>query len=195
MYNQDLNTELRRRVTAASQNPEFVHHAWFVEYHLDVVQHIAAELCSVYPKVDAKLVDALVWLHDYEKIIDFDNQYNTELVATRRLMEEVGYEKQAIEDMAGIINRYNAKQDLPSAPIELQIVSSADGASHLVGPFITLYWYEHPHKSIGELQADNRKKLATDWSQKITLPEVKAAFNARYQFALEHAGQLPARYF
>ncbi|MEK7153877.1 MAG: hypothetical protein AAB834_08050 [Patescibacteria group bacterium] len=31
-------------------------------------------------------------LHDYEKIIDFDNQYNTELEATKELMRQIGFE-------------------------------------------------------------------------------------------------------
>jgi hypothetical protein len=83
---------------------------------------------------------------------------------------------------------------LATAPIEIQIVSSSDAASHLVGPFITLYWHENPSMTIAELQAENAKKLTIDWEKKITLPEVKAAFAQRYEYALEIAGVLPDRF-
>lgn len=188
MIDDTKNTLLKKFVTARSQNQNFRHHDWFVKYHLEIVEHIAHELCEVYPEADKQYVDALLWLHDYEKIVNFDSQYNTELVATRELMKEVGYLPEVIDEMANTISIYNAKNDLHSAKIEIQIVSSSDAASHLVGPFITLYWYENPSKSIEELQNENKRKLTVDWEKKITLPEVKEAFSQRHQNALEIAG-------
>ena len=194
MFDEAKNRLLRRKVIERSGDKRFVHHRWFVKYHLEIVERIARELCARYPTADTGLVDALVWLHDYEKIVDFDNQYNMQLEATATLMQRVGYAPHAVQQMCGMINRYNAKADLASSPIEIQIVSSADAASHLVGPFITLYWYENPSKSIEELQAENQRKLAVDWEKKVTLPEVKAAFDARYQNALEIAGIMPVSF-
>lgn len=189
-----MNEQLKAKVIEASSNPDFIHHEWFVKYHLEVVERIARELCGIYALADPSKVAALVWLHDYEKIIDFDNQYNTDLAATRRLMQDIGYDSQTIEEFAGLINVYNAKQELSRAPIEVQIVSSADAASHVVGPFITLYWYENPTTSISQLQAENRRKLAKDWDAKITLPEVRRAFEPRFKHAMEIAGELPDSY-
>lgn len=185
---------LKQSVIEASAAENFIHHRWFVKYHLEIVEQIAMELCDRYAQADRLLVKLMVWLHDYEKIVDFDNQYNTELAATKELMSRHGFDEETISYVADQINVYNAKVDLPSAPIETQIVSSADAASHLVGPFVTLYWYENTHKSIEELQADNLHKLTKDWEKKITLPEIRERFKSRRDHALEIAGQLPEKY-
>lgn len=194
MIDEETNHQLKQQVIERSRDENFVHHRWFVEYHLEIVEKLANELCERYPDADTAFVNALVWLHDYEKIVDFDDQYNTELEATRVLLESVGYAPEATKQLCDAINRYNAKDNLSSAPIEIQIVSSSDAASHLIGPFMTLWWYENPTKSIEELQNDNKRKLAVDWDKKITLPEVKEAFRQRYQHALEVAGSLPAAF-
>lgn len=109
-------------------------------------------------------------------------------------MEKIGFDEVTIRETLEQINVYNAKTDLPNAPIETQIVSSSDAASHLVGPFITLYWYENTHKTMEQLQSDNLAKLSKDWSKKITLPEIKARFGSHYGRALEIAGKLPEKY-
>ena len=189
-----LLQELKQAVTMRSADPSFVHHAWFVTYHLEIVETIAAELCEKYPEADRFKVMALAWLHDYEKIIDFDNQYNTELKATKQLMRRLGLDSDFIKDMANSLNIYNAKENLSAASIEIQIVSSSDAASHVVGPFTCLYWYENPTKTIEELMASNIRKISVDWEKKITLPEVKEAFASYRDFNLQVAGQLPQRY-
>lgn len=194
MFNDENNQKLKQKIIERSNNQIFRHHKWFVKYHLEIVERISQELCERYPVADRYFVHALVWLHDYEKVVDFDNQYNTELAATRSLMEEVGYSSEAIEKMAQSINQYNSKENLKEAIIEVQIVSSSDAASHLVGPFFTLWWYENPSKSIEELQADNKSKLTVDWKKKITLPEIKRAFEHRHNYMLEMAGDLPTSF-
>lgn len=189
-----LLTDLKKRVTQKSSDPRFKHNAWFVTYHLEIVEAIAIELCDKYPSADKNYILTLVWLHDFEKIIDFDNQYNTELIASKELMKEVGYDQGFIDRMYDDLNMYNAKNNLHLAPIEIQIVSSADAASHFIGPFAELYWYENPDKSIQQLQSDNIKKLTTDWDLKITLPEVKEASYDRYLSKRASAGILPDKY-
>jgi hypothetical protein len=81
--------------------------------------------------------------------------------------------------------------DLREVPLEVQIVASADGCSHMVGPFLSLYWREHPELSTEELLAANKAKLEKDWNRKITLPEARAAFAARHEFLLEPTGKPP----
>lgn len=188
------NKTLKAKITEQAGNPRFIHHEWFVKFHLEVVEQIADELCDIYTQANRLHVNNLVWLHDYEKIVDFDHEHNTDLAATQKLMEEVGFMQEAIRAMATQINQYNAKQDLPNAPIEIQIVSSADAASHLVGPFFATYWHDHPDMSFAELQTENTRKGLVDWEQKITLPEIKRAFASRRQFFQELIGNLPSRY-
>src|SRR5580704_15099956 len=61
-------------VTELSANPNFFHHKWFVTWHLQVVERLALELTDHYPDADRDLVQVMAWLHDYAKIIDFDNE-------------------------------------------------------------------------------------------------------------------------
>lgn len=191
---QQLLDKLKSAVTQRSTAKNFVHHKWFIKYHLEIVENIATELCDKYLDANRFKVLVLAWLHDYEKIIDFDNQYNTELEATKKLMREIGFETDFIEEMATNLNIYNAKDNLEAASIEIQIVSSSDAASHSVGPFMCLYWYENPTLSVDELMAANIRKISVDWEKKITLPEVKEAFAKYRTFNLQVAGQLPEKY-
>lgn len=189
-----INQALKTIVTERAGNPAFRHHEWFVKFHLEIMEHIAQELCDIYTNADPLRVNNLIWLHDYEKIVDFDNEHNSDMAATRELMREVGFAPDTIDEIVAQIITFNAKQDLLHAPIEIQIVSSADGASHLVGPFFATYWHDHPEMSFTDLQTENTRKGAVDWEKKITLPEVKKAFAARRQHFLELIGQLPDKY-
>lgn len=47
----------------------FIHHEWFVEHHLQIVESLANELCDLYPNADRHIVFAMVWLHDFCKIL------------------------------------------------------------------------------------------------------------------------------
>lgn len=193
-YEQKLLDKLKLAVAERSADESFIHHKWFVKYHLEIVEKIALELCETYTNANKFKVISLAWLHDYEKIINFDNQYNTELKATKKLMHNLGFEKDFIDQMAIDLNIYNAKDNLSSASLEIQIVSSSDAASHFVGPFMCLYWYENPDFSIDKLLESNIKKITIDWERKITLPEVKSAFLTYRKLKLQEAGIFPEKY-
>ena len=76
----------------------------------------------------------------------------------------------------------------------VQIVSSADGASHFVGKFFSTYFRDDPIESIKETEEKIKNKIKQDWDRKIVLPEVKIAFKDRYFIALELVGEYPDKF-
>jgi len=196
---QEKIAAFRQHVIEASANPDFFHHKWFVPWHLEIVQKIARQLCEHYPKANRDLVDIMVWLHDYGKILDFNNQYDMGKVSRQKL-HELGFPddlaSQAV-DYIGILDK-KMELDLHTAPLEVQIVSTADGCSHMIGPFLSIFWNEATDKNFAgleyqELMALNLAKIEKDWNRKIVLPEARQAFKQRYHFLREQAGELPDR--
>lgn len=183
-------------VKQTSANPNFIHHKWFVQYHLEIVEKIALELCDIYPDADRDFVRLLAWLHDYGKTLDFDNQYDVTLTAGREKLTEIGFDAATVDRAIAAMEVIDRKNwdELQNASIEIKIISSADGASHHVGPFFALWWYENANKDYKELMEDNIKKTEKDWNRKMVLPEVRRAFEGRHNYILELNGRLPDRF-
>ncbi len=199
---QDKIQQFKAHVTEVSANPDFVHHKWFVQWHLEIVERLAMELLEFYPQADRDLVLVLVWLHDYGKILDYDNQYQKTLVAGREKLSELGLPAEFVDTVIGYAETLDKKLelDIAQAPIEVQIVSTADGCSHMVGPFIYIVWNEATDKTfagktLAELMEADRKKADKDWNHKIVLPEARKAFEIRYRLLCEQSGELPQRFF
>jgi hypothetical protein len=186
--------KVRNQIVKLAEDPAFIHHKWYVKHHLTIVEQISLELCEIYQAANQDLVLLLVWMHDYGKIT---NQPATESKVTgERFLIDEGVEIELARQVMNsleIIDRKNANE-LMAAQVEIQIVSSADGASHMVGPFFSIYWWENSDLSIDELQSRNLKKLKTDWERKIVLPEVKQAFESHYRYLLGNFGGTIKRY-
>jgi hypothetical protein len=187
---EELVDTFKKHVIELANKPKFPHHAWYIEYHLNIVERISLELLDKYPEADANLVRLLTWLHDYGKIVDHPNQYTATLTEGRKALLEVGFSQSITDTMMTWIEIFDGKENLhsESTPIEVKIVSSADAASHLVGPFFYLYWYEYSDKPFKDLMAENVRKATVDWDKKVVLPEIHAAFNNRHEVLLEQAG-------
>lgn len=191
----------KQHVTEISANPDFVHHKWFVKWHLKVVEQIARELLQHYPDADKDLVEVMVWLHDYGKILDYDNQYQKTLTAGRRKLTELGFAPEFVEAAVNNIEILDKKMelDLNQAPIEVKIVSSADACSHLTGPFMSIFFnFEtdptFKDRDLDQLLQGNIAKANKDWQRKIVLPEARQAFEWRYRAILEQSGQFPEKF-
>lgn len=180
---------LKKYIRRLTQDDSFVHKEWFVTYHLEIAERLATELCDLHKEADRNLVTALVWFHDYGKIIDFPHEHQATQDKGLSKLLELGFEHAFAREVIQGIKLIDEKTDLPNSSIEVRIASSADGASHLIGPFYLLYWREHPDMSIGDLILENRRKLEIDWDKKIVLPEVKKAFKDRYHFLREQFGE------
>lgn len=191
----------KTHVKEASANPEFVHHKWFAKWHLEIVERIAFELCEHYSEADRELVEVMVWLHDYGKILDFEHEYEATLSEGPKILRKLGFPDDFAGKAVGNIETLDKKLeiDLHEAPIEVQIVSSADGCSHLVGPFMHIFWHEATDKTfVGrtfeQLMEGNLRKAKKDWEYKIVLPEARAAFELRHRFLCEQSGELPEKF-
>ncbi len=193
---QGLILKLKKHVLAESQNPNFKHYKWYLKYHLEIVERISLELCDIYKSADRDMVLLLVWLHDYEKILGSAKQEKMDYLKTKEKLIDFGFSKAMILKIISYLLIIDQKNDLDlkQAAIEVKIVSSADAASHLVGPFYQLWWYENPKKDYKELMADNMNKALVDWNKKIVLPEIKLAFKDRYELVLEQSGKIPNKF-
>src|SRR3989344_2998917 len=170
----DLIQTFRTSVIEAAQNPNFIHHKWYVKYHLEIVEKISRELCEIYTAADKDLVTLLVWLHDYGKMIDTSNQHSSTLVNGKTKLLELGFPSDLVEKAISYIDIFDKKLDLDkeTTPIEIKIVSSADAASHIVGPFYYLWMPENPNLDHEELMQSTIQKTTMEWEKKVVLPEV-----------------------
>lgn len=188
--------ELKKDIIAKASNSSFVHHKWFVKYHLEIVEKISLELSDIYRKANKDLVLVLVWLHDYKKIIASTNEQDASNYLSASSLIARGFSKDFVETILSYLEMIDKKLELNLnlAPIEVKIVSSADAASHLIGPFYYLWWHENSNKTYQELMQDNINKAHKDWKYKMVLPELRQAFKARHEFLLEQSGQLPSSF-
>jgi hypothetical protein len=174
--------------------PDFEYHEWLFEYHLEIVKKIAMELCDIYKDADRDLVEAMVWFHDFGKPLDRKNERAVTVVEGPRVMRECGFPEEFIQKTIEYWKLMEQKNDIDirTTPIEVQIVSTADGASHFTGVFYSSYWADG--LSFTETQEELRAKITKDWERKIVLPEARAAFLGHYNRALEMLGEFPGRF-
>ena len=189
---QNLLQNLKLHIITLCENPDFIHHKWYVKYHLSYVEQISFELCEIYPDADWDAVFALVWMHDYGKIISYNHQYD-KYKEWEKCMNELWFDKEFSAKISHYAQKLDEKNNLAdlSTPREIQIVSSADAAAHLIGPFYYLWWYENSQKDFEELMKNNLAKLQKDWNLKVCLPEIREKFQSRFEIVQEQSGIIP----
>jgi hypothetical protein len=171
---------------------DFKYHEWMVNYHLKIVEKIAMELCDIYTNADRDIVEALVWFHDFGKPIDEENERPTTLREAPKVMIECGFPQEFIDKVIEYWQLTEKKNeiDIRTTPIEVQIMSSSDGASHFTGVFYPSYFNEDGD-NFATTQKHLKEKIEKDWNRKIVLPEVQKAFAGRYIRAKEMLGEFP----
>ncbi|MFA7209448.1 MAG: HD domain-containing protein [Parcubacteria group bacterium] len=174
-------------------NENFPYREWFIDDHLMIVERIALELCDIYPDADRNLVEALVWFHDFGKPIDMGNEYETTKTRGVEAMRSIGFEEKFIERVLELWVTMEKEQeiDISKEAIEVQIICSADGASHFTGLFYSSYFRDERGESLESIKNRIRAKIRKDWEKKMVLPEIKKTFEKRYIRALEIVGEYP----
>jgi hypothetical protein len=192
---QENLTKFKNVVRENFSRKDFTYHEWMVEYHLDIVERIALELCDVYKQADRDIVLALVWFHDFGKPLDEQNERVMTLQEGPKAMRACGYTQEFIDTVVEYWQLMEKKNeiDIRTTPMEVQIVSSADGASHFTGVFYPSYFNEDGD-DFATTQQHLREKIEKDWNRKIVLPEAREAFHNRYERALEMLGKFPEKF-
>lgn len=170
---------------------DFQYHEWMGEYHLEIVERIAMELCDVYAEADRDIVQAMVWFHDFGKPFNEEKEREITLEKGPEVMLDCGFSKDFIGKVIEYWKLMEKKNeiDIKNTPIEVQIVSSADGASHFVGVFHASYFGDG--NDFKNTQKNLQKKIEQDWSRKMVLPETRNAFEGRYKRSKELLGEFP----
>ena len=123
---QDLIDKFKAHVIDECSNPSFVHHKWYVKYHLNIIERLINELSSVFPDADRDILHTMIWLHDYGKIIDSNKQYSTTLISGKDKLLELGFDCVFVEKVIRYTKIMDSKLELEKAALEIQIISSAD---------------------------------------------------------------------
>ncbi len=186
--------QLKFIIQELCKKESFVHHQWFLEYHLEIVELLALELLQYYPSADKSIVITLVWLHDYAKITNQDKK-NSSYKEVTKLLLELNFEKDQIDEIVISLKAIDSKDIvlIKDSSIEIQIVSSADAASHFVGPFHSIWLYENPNVTINKLMESNIKKIHKDLHRKLCLPEALRFVNNRLNLIKELNGEIPSQ--
>lgn len=196
LNNQDKLDSFKKIVIENCSRNDFEYRDWFVKDHLMIVERIATELCDIYTEADRDLVSVLVWFHDFGKPIDGKNEYETTRIKGVEALRVVGFENNFIQRVLEAWERMEDKNeiDISKESIEVQIVSSSDGASHFVGKFFFFYFRNDLSESISSIEKRIEDKIVKDWERKIVLPEIKKSFEWRYLRALEIVGEYPKKF-
>ncbi len=153
-------------------NKTFLHNEWYLQHHLEVVLFLAKEFAKHENVEFTPIMELLAWMHDYGKIFGCNKEYNN----YRAFLLENGIDSEVSKKIVKWISEIDAKHNLHNAEIEVQIISSADGVSHLITPFYMFYWRENTNLRIEEILKENRRKLEVDWDKKITLNFAKEKY-------------------
>ncbi len=193
----ELIDKLKSEITELADDAGFVHHEWFIKQHILVVEKIALELCGLYSDADKDLVVVFVWMHDYAKIVDFDNEFEATEDEGDMFMSELGFDDDVIErTMAVVYNNQNIEDvEADDLPIEDKILISADGCSHFLYGNYEIFWRDNPDMSIEALTQKSIINATTDYNLRLVLPETQDAFEQRFKYHLERNGLLPEKFF
>jgi len=184
----ELLDKLRAHVGEKASDPTFVHHKWFEKWHLQIVEMLSRDLLKYYPEADEATVIALSWMHDYGKILEYDTQYDhAHIEQGRQQLITLGFDEAFATNIAESVKIFDKKDHLEHESIEIRIVSSADACSHLVGPWVSLYWHENPEIPFETIMKENVRKLGGEWDLKVTIPEAIEAYQQLHDDAMFHA--------
>ena len=190
----DRMQKFKEIVRVNNTNPSFVYHEWMFEHHLEIVHRIAMELCDIYKDADREVVEALVWFHDFGKSIDEANEREVTRTEGPKMMLECGFGPEFIAKVLEYWELMEQKNeiDIRTTPIEVQIISTADGCSHFVGMFYPSYFRDGD--TIEVTKQHLKDKIEKDWNRKIVLPEAREAFADRYERAKELFSEYPNKF-
>ena len=184
----ELLTKLRTYITEKVADPEFVHHKWFIKWHLEIVETLSIDMLKYYPEADKVTLIVLSWMHDYGKIVDFANQYDLRYADEgKQVLVDLGFNASFADMIGESVKRFDKKDHLENEIIEIRIVSSADACSHLNGPWVSLYWHENPDKPFEDIMKENIRKMGGEWELKVTIPEAISAYQQLHDDVMFHA--------
>jgi hypothetical protein len=179
---------LKSNICALAGQPPFIHAVWFAEHHLMIIEQLVNELCDKHPEANRTLCLAMVWVHDWGKILT-NKGPDEDAVTLREIAQTLprfGFQPYEITQLQKIYEEMetltpHGRDFLP----ETKVISTADAVSHYIGPFFAIYFQEYHHLPLVELIAGNQKKIARDL-QKILLPEILPFVQPRMQLVAEY---------
>jgi len=169
----ELIEKIKKQVFEECSRPEFEHHSWYWEQHIQPMLKIALELAAKY-KVDKEFVELTVYLHDIAKIQGIENHAEEGAKIAASMLPEFPSKKLMLECIA----KHN--KSAITDPVEVKLIASADAVSHFLSQFFEIYIIENAGKPLEELFASNIRKADKDWKN-ILLPEAREMAKKAYK--------------
>lgn len=106
----DRIKKLKEHVIEKTKDHNFIHHEWYYEYHLKIVEQLINELCDVYSHANKDIVQVMVWLHDYDKICNITKEKRDEVY--KNILEDLTFEEDFIIKTIEYIDLMESKNDI-----------------------------------------------------------------------------------
>ena len=91
---QNIIELFKQHVIDQTKNHKFIHHEWYYDHHLKIVEQLTNELCRIYIESNSDIVQTMVRLHDYDKICSISKEERDDVYTN--ILKDFNFEKEFI---------------------------------------------------------------------------------------------------
>lgn len=152
-------------------------------YILPVVKY--AKLLTRELNSDEELAELGALLHDIGWITSIEDDENHEITGVpiaEKILKELGYSKEVIEEVKHCVASHRGSKGPPPKTITAKIVTNADAMAHFdTIPSLIQVALKNNNNNLEKAVQWVYEKIERDWDKKLTLPEAKEMMKEKYK--------------